>query len=756
MVRYRFERFEKLLLILVPILLSVFICWSSDFFDTQAFKNYGDIVFPYRPVTHLMSTYFSWNDNNGVGLGNPNIMLMHVPLFLFLVFLSKIAIPSWLVNRIYIMMPFIIMGWSVYYLFTSITKGRYTKISGILSVLFVLFVPLFDAGPFVYLSLACFPFILGSLIRCLDSKPHSMITYAFIPFGIIFLSISARYLYMACLVAIFYILFNFFTYNKTAINYRIKFLILSFLLIILFNFFWIFPFVRNLFSGSPYTSLFSYDKSFIDRLNVMKTYAGISSPIWTFRLLLNRYDGATYHFSKILFIIPIYSYLSVFFIKNRKVLFFICISFLFQFFAFSAHYPLTLRVYSVLQERVFGFWILNAPIYWISFLGIFYGILTGITTQGILKWLDSSTWRQPVKLLSKFAVPLVIFSLCFCVYGDAFSQLPWGVERVKEFLKIPSDYDKLEQYLALNSQPGDRLFNLPWVTLGYARYTWWLGHPVPAIMGQKSPIPVTGIGAHPVKELRELWGYSYDDFLLHNILNENSDRTIKEIASMGFKFILCHHDYIGIPLAFAPTLGVYESAFLKTPYYETVMDNSHFMLLKSRLNVNPLFGIEPSLQTKISPKISGFQKINPTKYIVEITNIDGPFYLLFKHPYSTSWKAYILRKNFRNRHLISFLERWSLLFNSCQQDNNCVELKVRKRFNKYGNKYRVDINNIFPESKTPNSCCVVVEFDKQRSYGIGYIVSLISIFCFLASSLFMKYFRRFKERPWKNVKPQRF
>ena len=747
MVCYRFERFKKPLLILVPIFLGFFICWSPDFFDIHAFKNYGDIVFPFRPITHLMSTYFSWNDNSGVGLGNPNMQLMQIPLSLFFVFLSKLGIPSWLANRMYIMMPLIIMGWSVYYLFTSVAKGKYTKISGILSALFVLFVPIFDADPLVYLSLAFFPFILGSLIRCLDSRPCSMITYAFIPFGIMFLSLSPRYLYMACLVAISYILFNFFTYRKTPINYRIKFLVLSSVLIILFNFFWIFPFIRNLFSEAPYANLFSYDKSFIERLGVMKTYVGVSSPAWTFRLLLNRSGVAASRFSLILFIIPIYSYLSVFFIKNRKILFLICISFLFQFFEFSAHYPLTLRVYSLLQEHVFGFWILNSPQYWISFLGIFYGILTGITTQGILKWLDSSTWHQPAKLLSKFSVLVVIFSLSFYVYGDAFSQFPWGIERVKNFLKIPSDYDKLEQYLALNSQPGDRLLNLPWVTLGYARYTWWLGHPVPAIVGTKSPIPVTGIGSHPVKELRELWGYSYNDFLLHNILNEDSDRTIREIASMGFKFILCHRDYIGVPLGFAPTLGVYESAFLKTPYYETVMDNSHFVLLKGRLNVNPLFEIEPSLQTKGSPKISGFQKINPTKYIVEITNIDGPFYLLFKQPYNTSWKAYILRENSRNRHSASFLERWSLLFDSYQQDNNSVELKIHKRFNKYFNKYRVDANNIFPESKTPNSFSIVVEFDKQRSYTIGYIISLASIFFFLATFLFLKYLRPSKGKP---------
>lgn len=733
----------------IPVIIGIYFNWCGDFFKPNTFKNWGDIVFPYDTLSWLKRVYFSWDDNTGVGLGNDNILHVNLPHSFFLFLLSKIGIPLWVINRINIIMPIAVMGWSIHYLFFSFTHGRYVWISSFTSILFALFAPTIDLDPITSLSLACFPFVLGSFIRLFDNNQNLSISCLVIPFGVMYVSFSPRNLYLSIIIIICYIIFDSIT-NKKHYNFihRSKAVLILLVLIVIFNSYWMLSLFKFfLLQGGDYQNLFAHSSSYDERLNLFERYRNIGNPLWTFRLLLNTNDVSLSPYKMFLFLTPLYSYASIIFTKNKKVVFFIFASLILQLLSFAPYFSLTLKLHLLLEKYLFGFWILNNPIYTIYFSVLFNAILFGITTKGILSKISTLKVNcNHIKPYFNLLIILFIFFYIMFINGGLLTKRIWGYQNPNEFVKVPVSYFDLREYLRKNSKTVDRLLNLPWVTLGYAYYTWWPCNkiPMPDIVSVLSPIPVTGVGSHPSKLLQEKLGYNFNDFLLHNLLNEDYMQTLNDITQMGFKFILDHHDYYGVPLSFAPALGIYRPNITKSNLYKKALESPYFILWERKSDISPIFescSEKPNIKTS-EPKIKNVLKVNPTRYIIDVDDVYTPMVLSTKIPYSHYWKAKIVKNNSKDMNdSISFWEKWSL---DIFPKDVVMYLNKIDTSTEYFNKYYLELQK--EEALTNGSYRIIIEFEKQRFQSISILISIISII-FVSTYFIVKQIRMgFRQR----------
>lgn len=144
--------------------------------------------------------------------------------------------------------------------------------------------------------------------------------------------------------------------------------------------------------------------------------------------------------------------------------------------------------------------------------------------------------------------------------------------------------------------------------------------------------------------------------------------------------------------------------------------------------------VEEQIQTLNVPKIT-FEKINPTKYKVKVTDARSPYTLVFLDAFDKGWKAYVNSENIdKNKTVASYFngdikqelsknifldrltfETWSK--NPISENNHFM-------VNGYANAWNINPSSV--ENKT--SYKLIIELQNQKIFYVSLSISLLSVF----------------------------
>lgn len=566
----------KILPFLIPLILSVAIWLNPNFLAPDTYYNIGDTVFPLSPAHYFQKISSSWVHDE---IGFANLIPTILPSYFILSLLDSLLIPLWVINRLWLVIPTAMVGWSTYYLYSSMLKGRYAAVSGIITSIFSMLPPQISAIPLWYISLSGFSLTLGALIKGLNSSTMSWRYPALISVGSVLLLGNPRCFYLTIIAVFFYISIYFYL-DRTLLKNKIVFLSITVITMLIANAFWLIPTFYYYISGNPSleANLSSEAKGGGAQWDILRAYINWSNPLWISRLMtsgpLSTRDYIMQSFIyPFTFIMPLYAFTSLFFFKNNKsFISFKVITLLFLVFAFSLHFPATAGIYFYLFEHFPGFIILNSPNYWLFVLGVMYAVLTGATTQAILSKVDESEISLRLKNVFIFLLICSQIALITIVYGGGVliggPKGSLGSGNHIPAVKIPKEYFALSEYLIKNSSDGNRILNLPWSNDPYRMYTWFSIKPMPEIVHSISTIPVSGFWNSPIAVKSAII-----------LLKENHANAIRSLNGLGVKFLVLHKDYKSVDGFFNPEdYTSYEGILNNSQYLEKIMDNLYFNL----------------------------------------------------------------------------------------------------------------------------------------------------------------------------------
>jgi hypothetical protein len=160
---------------------------------------------------------------------------------------------------------------------------------------------------------------------------------------------------------------------------------------------------------------------------------------------------------------------------------------------------------------------------------------------------------------------------------------------------------------------------------------------------------------------------------------------------------------------------------------------------------NPKFNIdmiivEPDHLKKFPLVPVQFERINPTRYIIDVKNDKAPFIIVFGETFHEDWKAYLFKPS---HEIKSPMHKWkgSVLFNAWVNRKNLVEIKDHFKVNAHANGWYVSESLLEPDDfqlKHNEGHHIVLEFKPQRMFEIGVLISgttLLFCFLFLISSI---------------------
>jgi len=148
-----------------------------------------------------------------------------------------------------------------------------------------------------------------------------------------------------------------------------------------------------------------------------------------------------------------------------------------------------------------------------------------------------------------------------------------------------------------------------------------------------------------------------------------------------------------------------------------------------------------SINYKI-PKIT-FKKVNPTRYIVGVNDVQTAFILIFSESYHVGWKAYVRQKSeIRNQQPEEDKESWSALLSLWRDRGNRIDLQDHFMVNGYANGWIVpanhSANNSSNDSVRPRNFQIMLEYQPQRLFEIGLMISL-TVFLLCLIYMFSKF-----------------
>lgn len=565
--------------------------YNPAFLKPNTFINFGDMMFSLNPHSYYKVVLYAWNTQ---GLGYQNILPFDwLPVFLVHI-LSSLHIPLWVINRLWVILPIAILGWSVYYLFLSITEGRYAKIAGVIASTFAMLCPIPPVYTFQYIGLTGFPLVLGTVIRVIHADRWSFKQSLLITLGVIFLFFSPRYLYLTILVVSLYSIIAFILNKKITYN-QIKFFLATAILVILGSALILLPFIQFIITSGGRAMEIIYKetpKGYDTGLNLWFQYNGWVNPLWVLRLFTKNPSHPLIHFMSIPYIsflslvMPIYAFACLILTRDKRAMIIAFISIFLIVIAISPAYALLTNLFLFLWNHLPGFSIFKTPVFFIDFLSIIYALFTGLTTKLLLDKIDKHKGYFVNIKFAKFILVFIIFLLISFVYGGGLlvgispKDTFWGrviyVNHTPS-IRIPNEYYTLPSRISVrNNGASSRMLNLPWTMGGYIPYTWWHYFNMPEVVNFFSPIPVEGSSYPPE-----------DDWLtdIDRYISENKTQDLLNIFhSYLIRYILVHKDYftiVNMPFEPDKKLKVYKKFFDEhKDLFQIIDDNKFFALFK--------------------------------------------------------------------------------------------------------------------------------------------------------------------------------
>jgi Domain of unknown function (DUF3367). len=272
----------------IPLIVSLAVWMNPRFFMPQTFINYGDMGFPLNPPLYLRSMLYLWIDSNGLGV--PSIYSPFLCPILVVFYLSKLGIPLWILNRLWIVLPLAAVGWGTMYLFRTVFKGKNSFIAGSIAGIFAMLVPISEIYSYQYFSLAGFALVFAVFIQLLDGRKWTLQRGGLAMVGMTLLNFTPRYLYLTVLVCVVYAVLILLSQRQEkerprlrSVFFAITTIVLAsaYLLVPLFAFF----FLHKANLASEFYSRLRTPEGYQTGLSLWNDYKTWVHPVWVLRLL---------------------------------------------------------------------------------------------------------------------------------------------------------------------------------------------------------------------------------------------------------------------------------------------------------------------------------------------------------------------------------------------------------------------------------------------------------------------------------------
>lgn len=519
-----------------------------------------DFVFPPNRQEAFQQTFYLW-DARSLGSANPRIVAWSVPQGLFLSLSDTMGLPLPDSQKIWFYFLFTFSGLSAFFLTVSIIKGNYKYLAGLTSGLFYMFNPFIAIGittfPFLWLTYASLPLKLGLYIKGIKEKRK--LKYIIVMCLVWWITSSSqyvnpKYLILDLLPLLLYLVFHILvTKDKHEIVSSLKFTGMLFVLLGIFNFYWIFPTVFHLRETiempiSVYRAIgkgrlndyILNSAPLIDALRLLGLWAFHSGfkgdPYFNWASVYN-----TPFFFLAGYLIPLVAFMpSLFKLKDKHTLFF-CLFTLAALLGMSGasspfgrinvylvtHIPLAIQVFSI-PYQIFGMY---------ATLG--YAFLFGYGITLLYEYIPRKSLMILIHKSNKIISAILIGFIVFLVIGVyAFPLWTGDVIQPEKLVlpsgryRIPDHYYKAAIWMAAYKE-NFRIHPFPYSIVGYGIYRWSNG-------GFAGVDPTESILQKPL--VWGLLGGSIGEFISRLCANNSTNKISQLFALENVKYILFHRD----------------------------------------------------------------------------------------------------------------------------------------------------------------------------------------------------------------------
>ncbi len=587
-------KLRKIYPYLIFIIVGYIIWWSPDFWRQNTYFNIGDSLFPFHPEEQISSFFYAWQGNANEGLGLNQTYGAGLTLYYYglMVFLKILGIPLWICNRLFFLIPTLVLLFTSYYMILAFIDTKYRRIGAMLGSIFLTTTaPLMFVAPVLHIAIAGMILSFGSLKRFLDKRKNYHLII--LSFGFLLMTSMPRHIYVSM------IFMSFFLVCWCVLDWRGKFtsnlkktikpLLIVLLLIILLNFYTVLPTVSFLLKQHSSELLPSRD-AFLWRIHtVVDFYRNTTGILYSIRLITNNIYSLTYNYFSnsfnllISFLIVIYLFIPLIRKKSSKEI--LCIL-LTSFLILCWTSIFGSEFYKFLMRVIPGFWTINSPQYISTPLVLMYSILLAYTTSSLLQGIEGRFFStRKIKVLSALVI-IGVSTLIIINNGIYFfDKLPYGrknypIEELDNtamgnhlpYFRIPTEYQNISRIFA-DKDRNARVLVLPFLTDGYMRFSWWPYRTMPEILTHITSLRLAGISFSPSDRLTTI---------KKSILSRDYTLAFNILRHFGFRYIFIHKDMLPYTYFFDDELKVYLTQLSTVDGLETIMDNEYFRLYKLR------------------------------------------------------------------------------------------------------------------------------------------------------------------------------
>lgn len=677
---------------LVPLL------WFKNGFLIDGF----DFVFPLNPADNLIRRSFVWDDRLLGGWDGAQFVPHLFPDGVIAALLRGMGLSLISIEKLLFVVLFVLPGLSMYYLASSLARDDRRHMIGLVSAIVYMFNPYtliqwHDGHEGLLLGYAVMPLLLALYVKGLsDQRGSTKYGLCIGLASLVFASVGsnpAAWIVAFIPIALYFIYHLVLNRRWGVLRYTLRFSILSAVSVALLNFWWILPFANQFIHSSVRFSVAQ------DAFNVVSA-GSFSSLVELFRLFgywgwYQGYGGEPYFsFSQkyshgILLVsgivVSALAFASLLFRpRHRHLLYFALLALLGMFLAKGTHSPLG-GVYDWLYQEFPGFWIFRSSwnrFFQLVILGL--ALLLGTTASEIYHRLKrgvlaaSSSMQRRREVVAKagaLCVVLLVLGYSWPLFtGDVIEEKREALGG--QHVSIPDYWDEGADWV--NQESGEfGLFVLP--EQEYVKYVWgYAGTDItPRLVTKPQFLGMPGSeGTETTNALtRSVYGAIHGD----------SEGVAKALAVMDVKYILQRNDVdwefyaVDSPEHIESALSSQEGIHLERTFGELdFYENDCWLPSKLYVagdgvmvdgGIGGVFGVVNSdafvigesvffLSEQLSPNqaelvrdctaVTGdrtvdisFEKMNPSKYRVTVTNATEPFLLVFSESYHEQWKAFV-------------------------------------------------------------------------------------------------------------------
>ncbi len=609
----------------------IFIVFKNWFVFEQI--SAGDAVFYFDENLKELSLFpYSWIS---VGMGRFSSLFFVFPYLIFSLKIFSLFNFSWiLIERLTWYWPFLVLSiFSSWFLLkTILPKTKFGFMAPLIYLLNAYILMIIGGGQIsVMLAYAIFPLVVGLFVKGISQKNPVLPILSGLALSLQ-IAFEPRIAVLALLTVAFYV---FFVYRFAALR-KIQFFLIPSIIALGVHFYWIFP---TIFLRKPSYSLSLSSLGWVKFLSFSdfsKTFS-LLHPNWPENIF-----GKTYFMRPEFLIIPILAFACLLFVNQLKntqtkknILFFAFLALVGAFLAKGSNPPFG-EVYLWLFNNFPGMNLFRDSTKFYVLIALSYSILIPFSIAEIYKRLGvMRSMRRATHYLPNLFMFLVVCSLLLLVKPAILGQLG-GTFKAK---KVPRGYIQLKDFIE-NQDEFSRTF---WVPKKQRFGFFANNHPVISAEAFVTDSVCQEPFCSLKEEMSEKWGEEClpnDRCYVRELSYFLNPKTAEALSLMAVKYVFVPFDPEGeIFLAerkynqqqrkeveeFLDTIPWLKKIDVtdKIAVYETPSHKDHFFVLNKE--TNPI----------------NWTIINPTKYIVRISEVIQPFSLVFSETYDELWQAKI-------------------------------------------------------------------------------------------------------------------